>query len=100
MPERHTEPPVAAFVLQPDRPSTASAIQLSDRSRDPLGEGIAWRVWDFGDGATGVGPSPVHRYACAGDYTVTLTLATFDGRVGRVAQVVHVRAAELRLAGD
>ncbi len=92
------DPPVADFELQPGLPSTAEAVQLSDRSHDPGGEGIAWRVWDFGDGATGVGPGPVHRFRRAGDYSVTLTLATFDGRVGRVTQVVHVEDAGPRLA--
>jgi PKD repeat protein len=30
--------------------------------------------WDFGDGSTGVGLKPVHRYSAVGDYTVTLTV--------------------------
>ena len=31
-------------------------------------------AWDFGDGSTGVGPTPVHVYADAGVFTVTLTV--------------------------
>jgi hypothetical protein len=34
--------------------------------------------WDFGDGSSGDGPTPVHAYASAGEYTVTLTVS--DGR--------------------
>jgi PKD repeat protein len=65
-------------------------IQLRDCSNDPREVGIAWRAWDFGDGATSVGPSPVHRYALEGSYEVTLTLATFDGRVTTRTATVRV----------
>lgn len=84
-------PPLARFTVTPPKPSTADTIQLLDCSRDPGQVGIAWRAWDFGDGTTSVGPAPVHRYASAGDYEVTLTLATFDGRVGRRSSTVHVQ---------
>jgi PKD repeat protein len=85
------ERPDAGFAVRPHEPSPTESIQLFDCSHDPRKVGIAWRAWDFGDGSTGVGSSPVHRYAHAGRYTVTLTLATFDGRVGCVTQVVDVR---------
>ena len=62
MPETSSERPVAHFEVSPDRPSTADMVQLTDRSHDPQEAGIAWRVWDFGDGTTGVGSRPLHRY--------------------------------------
>lgn len=34
-------------------------------------------AWDFGDGARGTGPNPLHAYQAAGNYTVTL--AVTDG---------------------
>ena len=83
--------PVARFTVSPREPSTSDAIQLLDCSRDPGDVGIAWRAWDFGDGTTSVGPAPVHRYSAAGDYEITLTLATFDGRVARRSSTVRVR---------
>jgi PKD repeat protein len=82
--------PIAAFTLSPDDPSTSDTIQLSDCSRDPAHVGIAWRAWDFGDGVTSVGAAPVHRYSSPGEHEITLTLATFDGRVGRCARTVRV----------
>jgi hypothetical protein len=83
--------PMVRFNVSPREPSTADTIQLLDCSRDPRDVGIAWRAWDFGDGATSVGPAPVHRYASAGDYEITLTLATFDGRVSRRSSMLRVR---------
>lgn len=82
--------PVADFTVSPLHPSTSNAVQFVDCSHDPGERGIAWRAWDFGDGETSVGGSVAHRFACAGSYEVTLTLATFDGRVGRRSQRVGI----------
>jgi PKD repeat protein len=62
-----------------------------DCSHDPGEVGIGWRAWDFGDGATSIGPAAVHRYQAAGEFEITLTLATFDGRVARTAHRLKVR---------
>jgi PKD repeat protein len=83
--------PVVRFTVSPLEPSTSDTVRLLDCSRDPREVGIAWRAWDFGDGATSVGPAPVHRYRSAGDYEITLTLATFDGRVSRRSSKLRVR---------
>jgi PKD repeat protein len=82
--------PVAEFAVSPDEPSISDTIQLFDCSRDPRNIGIAWRAWDFGDGTTSVGLAPAHRYVVAGEYELTLTLATFDGRVGQSSRIVSV----------
>ncbi len=82
--------PVTEFTVSPRRPSTTESVQFVDCSHDPGAHGIAWRAWDFGDGATSVGASPVHRYRETGTYDVTLTLATYDGRVGRARRRVDV----------
>lgn len=39
-------------------------------------------VWDFGDGITSTGTSPVHEYAFPGDYTVTLSATDLCGSAG------------------
>jgi len=46
-------------------------------SSDPDGD-IASYAWDFGDGTTGSGANPMHAYATAGTYNVSLTV-TDDG---------------------
>lgn len=82
--------PIADFTFSPDEPTPREAVQLLDCSTDPAEIGIAWRAWDFGDGGTSVGPAPVHRYSEEGTYDVTLTLATFDGRVTSRSLTVRV----------
>ena len=83
---------VASFGISPEEPATGEPAQLFDCSHDPKEVGIAWRAWDFGDGSTGVGSAPVHRYGDPGEYVITLTLATFDGRVSSDARTVRVGA--------
>jgi PKD repeat protein len=82
--------PVVDFTVRPARPFASFEVEFADCSYDPGACGIAWRAWSFGDGETSVGPSPTHRYAIGGLYEVTLTLATFDGRVERLARRIAV----------
>lgn len=37
-------------------------------------------AWNFGDGTTGAGPTPLHSYTTAGTYTVTLTVTSTSGQ--------------------
>ncbi|WP_432949219.1 PKD domain-containing protein [Kribbella sp. CA-253562] len=50
-------------------------------SNDPDGS-ITSYAWDFGDGTTATGPSPVHSYAAPGSYTVTLTVTDNESATG------------------
>lgn len=85
--------PVVDFTISPSRPHIGDTVQLMDCSHDPGEVGIGWRAWSFGDGTTSVGPAAVHRYGEPGEYDVTLTLATFDGRVACLSQRVSIRRA-------
>jgi len=50
------------------------AVSFDGRaSHDPDGD-IAAYDWDFGDGATAAGPTPVHTYTSDGTYEVTLVV--------------------------
>lgn len=86
--------PTAAFAASPPEARVGQTVQLFDSSSDPEGSGIAWRAWDLDDGATATGSSPTHRYDQAGTFTVTLTVGTFDGRVGTAKRTVVVVAKQ------
>ena len=62
--------------LAPTASFTQSCTQLNcyfdaSFSSDPDGNLESYR-WDFGDGESGSGVTPTHRYSAAGNYTVTL----------------------------
>lgn len=56
------------------------AIRLdATASTDALNRPLTY-AWDFGDGNTGSGASPMHTYTSNGTYTVTLTVYNGTGR--------------------
>lgn len=68
------QPPVADFTAVPD----GLSVVFTDASSDGDGN-IASREWDFGDGGSATDANPVHAYAAAGSYDVTLTVTDDDG---------------------
>lgn len=89
--------PVANFGFQPTDPSIFDTVQFFDFSFDPGGVGFQSATWSFGDGATGAGCCPTHRYTADGDYTAQLTVTTFDGRSASAAQAVRVRTHDVAI---
>ena len=51
----------------------------STSTTNPAGQEIESFEWDFGDGQTANGANPTHTYAQAGEYEVTLNVATGNG---------------------
>jgi PKD repeat protein len=49
-------------------------------------------AWNFGDGSQGAGPAPVHTYATAGTYTVSLTVMSPAGTSATAATSAVVAA--------
>lgn len=78
--------PVAVAAQDADRsnPDQLTAAFDASGSYDLDGDQLSYS-WDFGDGQTGTGISPVHRYAAATPVTVTLTVS--DGRSTGTATV-------------
>ncbi len=87
---RTRQTPVASFVVEPPEPAAGQPIRLLDLSYDPAGDGIAVHAWDRGDGATSSDPQPTHQYERDGTYTLTLHVATRDGRIGTCSATVTV----------
>jgi len=46
--------------------------------------------WDFGDNTSGLGVNPVHSYAVAGNYVVTLTVTDTDGLMSSASANVNI----------
>ena len=90
-------PPYASFGFSPGDPSAFDTISFWDWSWDPVGSGIASEMWDFGDGATAEGCCPTHRYAADGDYTVGLTVTTYDGRSASASGAISVRTHDVAI---
>lgn len=79
--------PVAAFSITPQTPYTFSFTDLSANA-------VSWH-WDFGDSDTSNLQNPVHTYATAGTFTVTLTVKRGPCTDTDTAQIVNVGIEEV-----
>ena len=61
--------------IQKDNSCLSSFITYSTASSEPL---ISWN-WDFGDTQSSTVPNPIHQYAVAGDYEVSLWATASNG---------------------
>ena len=61
-------------------------------SSDPDGDSLTY-AWEFGDGSTGSGATPTHRYASSGVYEVTLIVN--DGELASAAVATRVEIIDL-----
>lgn len=71
-----TDPPITgvSFTASPTTATVNQQVTFT-ASTPSGGTGTYAYVWDFGDGATGVGPQVQHPYTAAKTYTVTLTVS-------------------------
>ena len=92
-----TPPPQANFGAFPSDPSIFDQVQFQDFSFDPAGIGFEPPQWRFGNGATGSGFFPTHRYAADGDYLVEETVTTLDGRSASTSRTLQVRTRDVAI---
>jgi hypothetical protein len=90
-------PPVAVFNVEGQAAAGIPVLFGGWYSNDPAGATIVQYQWDFGDGTTASDSSSYvyHTFAADGDYTVSLTVTTEDGRTGTTQQVVQVRTHDV-----
>ncbi len=76
----------------------ASFVPRSGLTRQTIHFGVTGPIppdtaysWKFGDGGSGHGPHPTHRYARSGTYWVTLTITGRDGHRRTVTLRVRIR---------
>jgi hypothetical protein len=93
-----TPPPEANFGFDPYEPSVFDTVWYHNWSNDPANVGIESVLWDFGDGTTSTEWSANHQYAVDGDYTVQLTVTTYDGRTASTTRDLQVRTHDVAIS--
>ncbi|HXH05443.1 MAG TPA: PKD domain-containing protein, partial [Vicinamibacterales bacterium] len=87
-----TNQPPVAHAGGPYTSEIGMAVRFDgSASSDPDGDALGY-AWAFGDGATGTGQRPLHVYASAGTFEVTLTVT--DGRGGSATATTVVTVGE------
>lgn len=72
-------PPTANFTWNPLTPRVGDLVNFDASSSIPGGGSLLDCEWNFGDGQTTSGLAPIHTYANASSYTVTLNVTDSNG---------------------
>jgi PKD repeat protein len=88
----NTAPTVAGIDVSPTGLGLAGAtsFSLSARSAQDVDGDVLNYVWNFGNGATGTGPTVTHVYGTIGTFTVTLTVSDTTSTSLAVTRTVEV----------
>ncbi len=79
----------ALFVTPNAHCLTDNIFSFNSRAKVSSGS-ITKTVWDFGDGATGLGLNVTHSYTSAGSYNVTLIITTNTGLTDSVIHTIYI----------
>lgn len=77
----------ANFTFSPTDPHVGDDVFFNASSSSATGGSFSW---DFGDGTSGSGVTPVHSYGRARTYTVTLTVVSSTGQTATTSKTVTV----------
>ena len=89
--------PHPCFTLSSFSPHAGVPVTCTDCSSDPDSTITAWQ-WNFGDGTTATGSTPTHTYACAGKYTISLTVTDDNGAQATTSAAVTVQPSPPHVA--
>jgi PKD repeat protein len=85
-------PGTSKFTFSPIAPVIDQEVFFDGtESTAPPGRKIINYDWNFGDGSTGDGPTPSHKFAAAGIFLVSLVIEDDGGGSVRSAQPIQVR---------
>ena len=90
-------PPQVGISYNPGDPSTFDNVSFFANINDPAqiyGDTYAWTI---SDGTTSDQQSFSHQFKADGDYPVSLTFTTFDGRTNAANTVVQVRTRDIAI---
>ncbi|HET8786833.1 MAG TPA: ThuA domain-containing protein, partial [Candidatus Limnocylindrales bacterium] len=85
--------PVVEGFADPLTGTAPLQVQFSSTAADPDGQALIYR-WDFGDGGSALGSSPLHTYTKPGMYTATVTVRDPDGHTASATVRVTVDAPD------
>jgi PKD repeat protein len=77
----------ANFVFSPTDPHTGDEVYFN-ASASTVADGNY--AWDFGDGTSSSGVTPIHRYSQERTYTVTLTVRNSLGQAATTSRIITV----------
>jgi len=89
-----TRTPTPSFSAQPSASPTGGLPGLTTITFTATasgGNGLSY-TWDFGDGTTGSGQSPTHKYVTAGTFTVKCTAKNDGGKSVDATTSVNIRS--------
>jgi PKD repeat protein len=84
--------PIVSISINPGSPLAGQLVEFDGTSTtdsDPLRTFIAY-TWDFGDGQTASGPTPIRAYLANGSFLVSLTVENDLHETGVATQLVTV----------
>lgn len=88
------KPPVASFVYSRAAPSSLNKVDFDASISNVINSSVKDYYWDFGDGSTFNGNSPVtsHQYTNPGQYTVLLTITDSNGLKNSTVKNIRVES--------
>jgi PKD repeat protein len=84
------EKPMASFIATPDMGRAPLEVAFDATASSDVDGTIDSYKWDFGDGLTASGKTPIHTFSTPGDFLVVLTVRDNDGYTGTAATTIRI----------